>query len=143
MAIACLRALDPADFAFRPLFAAPRLKGCISLHVCARARGAIALCGFGHNQVLLAIAMAPSSEATCSCRGMFLYIDLIQIFLDYLRNDRMATAVAPLSTRAHPGVAVSMPLSWPQVKADLDPSRFSLRTVPPLLRQKQGVGRLL
>ncbi|MEW9616210.1 DNA ligase D [Shinella sp. S4-D37] len=57
-----------------------------------------------------------------------------KILIDYLRNQRGMTAVAPYSTRARPGAAVSMPLAWSELSADIGPAYFTVENAPTRLQ---------
>jgi bifunctional non-homologous end joining protein LigD len=57
-----------------------------------------------------------------------------KIFVDYLRNARGATAVAPYSTRARPEAPVATPLAWAELERGVSPEEFDLTTVPERLR---------
>ena len=61
-----------------------------------------------------------------------------KIFLDYLRNDRMATAVAPLSPRARRRRDGIDAVDLDPGGRDLDPKRFTIRTVPALLAKTKA-----
>jgi bifunctional non-homologous end joining protein LigD len=53
-----------------------------------------------------------------------------KIFIDYLRNTRGATAVAPYSTRARPAAPVSVPLAWDELSDEPASNRFTVETLP-------------
>lgn len=53
-----------------------------------------------------------------------------KIFLDYLRNQRGATAVAPYSTRARKDATVATPIFWDELTSKLKPEKFTIKTVP-------------
>ncbi len=48
-----------------------------------------------------------------------------RIFLDYLRNDRGSTAIAPYSPRGRKGVRVAIPLRWEELRNG-NPNQFSV-----------------
>jgi bifunctional non-homologous end joining protein LigD len=57
-----------------------------------------------------------------------------KILIDYLRNGRNNTAVAPYSSRARPGAAVSMPLAWNDLGEAIGPVHFTVANAPAHLR---------
>ncbi|EJZ19151.1 non-homologous end-joining DNA ligase (plasmid) [Rhizobium sp. Pop5] len=77
---------------------------------------------FAHSLAESMSADAPEkylATATKAKRGGHIYID-------YLRNGRGSTAVAPYSTRARPGAPVSMPLDWQELQKLAGPAAITL-----------------
>jgi bifunctional non-homologous end joining protein LigD len=58
-----------------------------------------------------------------------------KIFLDYLRNGRGATFIAPYSPRARAGAPIAVPISWEELAHGVDPATFTTTTVPRRLVQ--------
>jgi bifunctional non-homologous end joining protein LigD len=70
-----------------------------------------------------------------------------RIFIDYLRNSREATAVAPFSTRARPGAPVSVPISWEELKTLKSASQYTVLNIQQRLSRLRtdpwkGIGKL-
>ncbi|WP_367718654.1 non-homologous end-joining DNA ligase [Nitratireductor sp. GISD-1A_MAKvit] len=52
-----------------------------------------------------------------------------RVFIDWLRNDRSATAIAPYSTRAKPGAPVATPVSWSELETVPAANVFGLKDI--------------
>src|SRR5207247_7151593 len=52
-----------------------------------------------------------------------------KIFIDYLRNDRGATAIVPYSPRAKAGASVSVPIAWSELTASLHSDHFTIGNI--------------
>ena len=52
-----------------------------------------------------------------------------KIFIDYLRNGRGSTTVAPYSTRARPAAAVSLPVSWARLEGGVKPDEMTVANI--------------
>jgi bifunctional non-homologous end joining protein LigD len=60
-----------------------------------------------------------------------------RVYIDVLQNARGHHAVPPYVVRAVPAASVSMPLRWRDLTADLDPTRYNVRTAPRLLSRRR------
>ncbi|RAZ90103.1 DNA ligase D [Mesorhizobium hawassense] len=61
-----------------------------------------------------------------------------KIFVDYLRNGRGSTTVAPYSSRAKKGATVSMPVTWPELEKGVGPNAFPLGDASTLAQLKKA-----
>ena len=59
-----------------------------------------------------------------------------RIFIDYLRNSRSATSVAPYSVRARKGAPVSMPVDWDEIASLKSGNQFTVTNVRQRLEKK-------
>ena len=60
-----------------------------------------------------------------------------KVYIDYHRNGRGATAVAPYSTRAREGAPVSMPISWKELGKLSSAAEFTVETVCRYLEKRK------
>ena len=57
-----------------------------------------------------------------------------RIFIDYLRNDKTASAIAPYSTRAREGAPIAVPLAWDELAKLPSAHSFTIATVEKRLK---------
>jgi bifunctional non-homologous end joining protein LigD len=53
-----------------------------------------------------------------------------KVYIDYLQLGQGKTIAAPFAVRPQPGAPVSAPLKWNELRSDLDPRKFNIKTMP-------------
>ena len=59
-----------------------------------------------------------------------------KVFIDYLRNGRGATFIAPYSPRAREGAGIAMPIEWSDLSAKFKPDAFTVVTAEKYLAKR-------
>lgn len=63
-----------------------------------------------------------------------------RIFIDWLRNQRGATAVVPYSARARSGAPVAVPVTWSELEEMENAHPFAIDDAPALLKRARSAG---
>ncbi|WP_138934062.1 DNA ligase D [Roseovarius arcticus] len=66
-----------------------------------------------------------------------------RIFIDWMRNERGATAIAPYSLRARPGAPVAVPVTWAELKKLDRANRFSISDMAARIKRPCPAAMLL
>ena len=66
-----------------------------------------------------------------------------RIFIDYLRNDYTATAIADYAVRARPGAPVALPIDWKELDGLTSPSQFTMKDVLARLKRSKKAATAL
>jgi bifunctional non-homologous end joining protein LigD len=61
-----------------------------------------------------------------------------KIYVDYVRNNRGSTSIAPFSTRAKVQATVAVPLRWDELSGRIRPDSFTIDTLGARLRRLKG-----
>ncbi|HSD90178.1 MAG TPA: non-homologous end-joining DNA ligase, partial [Kofleriaceae bacterium] len=99
------------------------------LHVCAPIRRNINWDDFKQFTKQFADSLA-AEDPTSFTSNMGKAARKNKIFIDYLRNGRNATFIAPYSPRARTGAPVAVPITWEELAHGVDPLAFDTKTVP-------------
>jgi bifunctional non-homologous end joining protein LigD len=58
-----------------------------------------------------------------------------KVYVDYLRNQRGATAIASYSTRARDGAPVAVPIAWEELSGRTRPNMYNVKNLPARLEK--------